>query len=83
MSFDAVRPAPLFLTAREARCGIDGTDWAGLGLGRDTFRRWVRTGRIPSIVDEDSNPERPYRYYSRLALEAWALRNGAPTEKAS
>lgn len=63
---------PLFLTSTQARLGIDGTDWHGLGIGRDRFRRMVREGVIPSITDPDTG----YRIYSRLALEAWAARNG-------
>jgi hypothetical protein len=73
-----VNRAPLVLTRREARCGIPDTDWSGVGLGEKKFNQWVDSGRIPSIVDEEaSTPNRTIRYFSRLALEAWAMRNGS------
>lgn len=67
------KPAPLFLNGKEARLGVPDTDWPGLGMGRDKFRRLVHDGVIPSFVDDDTG----FRHFSRLALEAWALRNGA------
>lgn len=71
-----LRPAPLWMTAGPARCGIKDTDWGGLGIGRDQFRRLVREGVIPSFVDPNSDAKHPVRLYSRLALEDWARRNG-------
>lgn len=68
-----LKPAPLWMTATPARCGIEGTTWGGLGIGRDKFRRLVKAGVIPSLIDEETG----HRYYSRLALEAWALHSGA------
>lgn len=68
---------PLWLNAKQARCGIPDTDWDGVHFGEKKFRRLVRAGVIPSWVDPETVGNRvPTRYYSRLALEAWALRNG-------
>lgn len=55
---------PLFLNGVQAR--------KLLGWGEAKFRRLVLSGVIPSWTDPDTGR----RYYSRLALEAWALRNG-------
>jgi len=63
-----LKPAPLFMNGVEARCGIPGTNWGGLGLGEKTFRRWVKNGTIPSHVDEDTGTRR----FRRLELEAWS-----------
>jgi hypothetical protein len=60
---------PLFINGKDAR--------RLLGFGEAKFRRLVKVGAIPSWTDPSSNPERPTRYYSRLALEDWARRNGA------
>lgn len=65
-------PAPLILTGPQARNGIPGTDWPGLGIGRDRFYRWVKAGVIPSILDEDTGE----RSFSKLHLIDWARRNG-------
>lgn len=50
------------------------TAQAIVGVGRDTFRRLVRSGTIPSWVDPDTGT----RWYFRLALEEWARNNGRP-----
>lgn len=55
---------PLFINAKQAR--------ALVGFGAKKFRRLVHAGVIPCWQDPDTGT----RYFSRLALEAWALRNG-------
>lgn len=55
---------PLFINGKDAR--------RLLGFGEAKFRRLVKAGVIPSWRD----PDTATRYYSRLALEDWARRNG-------
>ncbi len=50
--------APLWVRGPEAR--------RILGIGRDTFRRWVKTGRIPHRTDPDTGT----RWYPVPALHA-------------
>jgi hypothetical protein len=63
---------PLWMNAKQARAGIPDTDWHGVGMGERKFRRLVHAGVIPCWTDPDTGT----RHFSRLALEAWALRNG-------
>lgn len=64
--------APLIMNGLEARCGIPGTDWPGLGIGEPRFRRLVKDGAIPSWQDPDTKT----RSFHKLALIEWSKANG-------